>query len=213
MNYLFGKKRMKLFELSLISAALIISVSIIRNTSFFSPKAFESSTVTFTLKPGWNLIALPFDGFSAKSLCENYLEILEVDRYDGNTWAKYDCYNPGSDNFAVVPYQGYFVKQEAPEYSASFNGKASKTKMSLNAGWNAWASFTQSQYQTASDLCKIPNKNLKITQVKRWAFGTWNTHTCDQEDNNFPVVVNTVYYVLASNTSDSLPLMMMVTPE
>lgn len=104
MNYLFGKSRMRLFELTLISAALILAVSIIKGAVNFAPKANLES---FTLKSGWtSWVTDETNRYQqASDVCmyspDPNFKVLQVSREAYGGWNTYYC-DQAENDFPIV---------------------------------------------------------------------------------------------------------------
>jgi len=219
MNYLLRSHGFKFFELVLVTASLIIAITVVRNSTNFLPKAFSNSTSTFTLKSGWNLISVPFREYSAESLCTNY-NFEEVARWVGGKWERRNCAGSDSVNFTIAPFKAFFVKEPYDGYSATFSGKQNKYNFTMASGWNSfYAASNFQKYKLASDLCtSSPDKKFAVAEVARWVFNDWNIHTCGVPFNDFPIIKGGSYFVKANapasgSTEGTMPSIMLVTPE
>lgn len=216
MEYLLKNKRVKLFVLVLISAAIVISLTLVRNSTFFTPLAFSQSTIQYLLKPGWNLVTIPYTGYSAQKLCSGY-EIASVATRVNGFWDKYDCQNPAVTNFPILPNQAYFLRNDSPDnYPISLTGRENSRSAKPILGWNSFFTKTDT-YRLASDFCaSSPFPNFEVSAVSRWAFGDWNEYNCEGELNNFPIMKDNTYFLRLSSldsTNGTTEIQLLTTPE
>ncbi|MBI2941117.1 MAG: hypothetical protein HYY04_11835, partial [Chloroflexi bacterium] len=165
-------------------------------------------TVPLSFVTGWNLMAMPVEP-TATVLAETLGQALiaegvtasQVVRWNEalGSWSAH-LVGWTSNNFAIDPTRGYFVRVTGGTGTAGFTGHEIRTPQTVRGmvvGWNLIAVPNPVTYLAESLGQAIRADGISASQVVRWndAVGSWSAHLVGWTSNNFAIQLGRGYFV------------------
>ena len=152
-----------------------------------------TTTVTYPLLEGWNLVHFPFspDSFATaselvKAVAQSGGYVTTIATWQDGHWQEYiqrgaDVY---SADLPILPGQAYFLRSHR-QFDWSVTGTlVTPPSVSLNPGWNTIGLFPQGEQTAATAL-----ETLQAKELDRWLSGLWEPFVFDTQayGYNFPI--------------------------
>jgi len=167
----------------------------------------NEASVSWSLQPGWNLIAIPGNPQPAQSaeslgrLINNAGgHVTAVLSWDGSGWQTHQVGLPFGD-FTIWSATGYFVYSTRPsQFTITGIRPLDEAFISLQAGWNL-IGVPFGSYTAESMLQDIRRQGGNATSVLRWDGSGWQAHQIGLPFGDFNIEHDQGYFVYATQSS------------
>jgi hypothetical protein len=167
----------------------------------------NEASESWSLQPGWNLIAIPGNPQPAQS-AESLGRLINnagghvsaILSWDGSGWQTHQVGLPFGD-FPIWSATGYFVDSaRSSQFTITGIRPPDEVFISLKAGWNL-IGIPLGSYTAESMLQDIRQQGGNATSVLRWDGSGWQTHQIGLPFGDFNIEHDHGYFVYATQPS------------